>query len=158
MNRGLVVRRHPSLARIFVCLAAAGLAAAIAIAQSQALGNITVVVTNIRNEKGEVLISLYNRADGFPRDQNAIIRSAVVPAESGSISTVFEGLPHGDYAVAVLHDEDASLDMTFGFLNLPKEGYCFSNNVKVKLKAPSFEKVKFALDGDTVTQTLRMRY
>jgi uncharacterized protein (DUF2141 family) len=48
--------------------------------------------------------------------------------------------------------------MTFGAFHLPKEGYCFSNNVKVRLKAPSFNKVKFALDGDNVVQTLMMRY
>ena len=72
--------------------------------------------------------------------------------------TVFEDLPHGDYAIAVLHDEDNSQGMSFGRFHLPKEGYCFSNNVKVRFKAPKFKKTKFTLDGDSVTQTLRMRY
>ena len=87
-----------------------------------ALGNINVVITNLRNTNGEVLISLYNKAEGFPRDHSAIVRSAaVVPDESGQVRTVFEDLPHGDYAVAVLHDEDRSLGMTFGRFHLPKE-------------------------------------
>jgi uncharacterized protein (DUF2141 family) len=122
-------------------------------------GGITVVITNLRNADGEVLISLYNKAEGFPKDRSTIIRSAAIPADaSGRVTTVFEDLPYGDYAVAVLHDEDGSNDMTFGALHLPKEGYCFSNNVKVVFKAPKFEKAKFMLDGDNVTQTLRMRY
>ena len=128
-------------------------------AQSPPLGDINVIITELRNADGEVLISLYNTAEGFPRDRGTIIRSAAVPADaSGQVTTVFEDLPFGDYAIAVLHDEDLSRDMSFGRFHLPKEGYCFSNNVKVRFKAPKFEKAKFTLDGDSVTQTLRMRY
>ena len=127
--------------------------------QPPALGDITVVITNLRNGDGEVLISLYNKAEGFPRDRSTIIRAAAVPADSsGQITTVFEDLSYGDYAIAVLHDEDLSQGMTFGRFHLPKEGHCFSNNVKVRFKAPKFKKAKFTLDGENVTQTLRMRY
>jgi uncharacterized protein (DUF2141 family) len=128
-------------------------------AQSPTLGDITVVITNLRNAEGEILISLYDKAEGFPKDREAIIRSAAVaPDASGQVTIVFEDLPHGDYAIAVLHDEDISQDMTFGAFHLPKEGYCFSNNVKVRFRPPKFKKTKFTLDGDDVTQTLRMRY
>ena len=127
--------------------------------QSPSRGDITVVITNIRNDDGEILISLYDKAEGFPKDRSAIIRTAAIPAElSGQVTTVFDDLPYGDYAIAVLHDEDLSQDMTFGAFHLPKEGYCFSNNVKVRFKPPKFKKTKFTLDGDNVTQTLRMKY
>ena len=123
------------------------------------LGNITVVITDLRNSQGEVLISLYNKAEGFPRDRNTIIRAAALtPEESGQVSTVFDGLPYGEYAIACLHDEDGSEAMSFGKLHLPKEGYCFSNNVKVRFRAPKFKKAKFVLDSENVTQTLKMRY
>jgi len=128
-------------------------------AQSPTLGDITVVITNLRSTDGKILISLYDKAEGFPRDRDTIIRTAAVaPGPSGQVTTVFEDMPHGDYAIAVLHDEDNSLDMTFGAFHLPKEGYCFSNNVKVRFKPPKFKKTKFTLDGENVTQTLRMRY
>jgi len=128
-------------------------------ALSPDLGDITVVITELRSTNGEILISLYDKAEGFPRDREAIIRTAVVtPDDSGQVTTIFEDLPHGEYAIAVLHDEDGSQGMTFGRFHLPKEGYCFSNNVKVRFKPPKFKKTKFTLDGDGVTQTLRMRY
>jgi len=128
-------------------------------AESPTLGDITVVITDLRNTEGEILISLYDKAEGFPKDREAIIRTAAIPSDaSGQVTTVFEGLPHGDYAIAVLHDEDASQGMTFGRFHLPKEGYCFSNNVKVRFKPPKFKKTMFTLDGDNVTQTLKMRY
>ena len=122
-------------------------------------GDITVIITNLRTSEGEVLISLYNKAEGFPRDRRTIVRTAAVsPDGSGQLTTVFEDLPYGDYAIACLHDEDLSQGMTFGRFHLPKEGYCFSNNVKVRFKAPKFKKAKFTLDSGNVTQTLRMRY
>jgi len=128
-------------------------------AQSPDVGDIEVVITDLRNIDGEVLISLYNKAEGFPKDRDAIIRTAAVaPDASGQVTTVFMKLPYGEYAIAVLHDEDYSQDMTFGRFHLPKEGYCFSNNVKVRFKPPKFKKTKFTLDGEGVTQTLRMRY
>jgi len=140
---------------VFFSLTVAGAAES----QSPALGDITVIITGLRNADGEVLVSLYNKAEGFPRDRGTIIRSAAVPADaSGQVTTVFEDLPFGDYAIAVLHDEDLSQGMTFGRFHLPKEGHCFSNNVKVRFKAPKFERAKFTLDGEHVTQTLRMRY
>jgi len=144
---------------ITLSVAAVILAAGEIEAQSVVTGDINVVITNLRSADGEVLISLYNTTEGFPRDRSAIIRGSSIAADaSGQVTTVFEGLPHGEYAIAVLHDEDNSLGMTFGAFHLPKEGYCFSNNVKVRIKPPKFEKAKFTLDGENVTQTLRMRY
>ena len=128
-------------------------------AQTSSTGNITVEITGLRSNEGEILVSLYNKAEGFPRDRSAIAEAvALTPDKSTQVTTVFENLPYGDYAIAVLHDEDSSLGMTFGKLHLPKEGYCFSNNVKVRFKAPKFKKAKFTLDQENVTQTLRMRY
>ena len=128
-------------------------------AQARDLSDITVIITNLRNTDGDILISLYDKAEGFPKGRNAIIRTAVVtPDASGQVTTIFKDLPHGDYAIAVLHDEDTSQGMTFGAFHLPKEGYCFSNNVKVRFRPPKFKKTMFTLDGDGVTQTLKMRY
>lgn len=151
--------RNTSLLAITLTLLVASTFAVDIEAQSTSLGDITVVITDLRNADGEILISLYDKAEGFPRDREAIIRTAVIPSDaSGQVTTVFDDLPHGEYAIAVLHDEDASLGMTFGTFHLPKEGYCFSNNVKVRFKPPKFKKTMFSLDGDGVTQTLRMRY
>ena len=151
--------RNTSLLAITLALLVASTFAVDIEAQSPTLGDITVVITDLRTTDGEILISLYDKAEGFPKDRDAIVRTAAVePDVSGQVTTIFEDLPHGDYAIAVLHDEDGSQGMTFGTFHLPKEGYCFSNNVKVRFKPPKFKKTKFTLDGDGVNQTLRMRY
>jgi len=151
--------RNTSLLAITLALLVASIFVVDIEAQSPTLGDITVVINDLRTTDGEILISLYDKAEGFPKDRDAIVRTAAVePDVSGQVTTIFEDLPHGDYAIAVLHDEDGSQGMTFGTFHLPKEGYCFSNNVKVRFKPPKFKKTKFTLDGDGVTQTLRMKY
>jgi uncharacterized protein (DUF2141 family) len=128
-------------------------------AEPSSEGDITVEILALRNTAGQVLISLYNKAEGFPRDRDAVIESKIVtPIADTEFEVVFENYPHGDYAIAVLHDENMNTDMDFGFLHLPKEGYCFSNNVKPRLSAPSFKRAKFALSSAGVTQSLRMVY
>lgn len=156
MVKRIAPRRVTSLALLALCFAAAFYPPH---ANVSDIGNITVEILALRNLEGQVLISLYNNAEGFPRDRDAVIESkAVTPIASADFEVVFENFRHGDYAIAVLHDENMSADMDFGFLHLPKEGYCFSNNVKPRLRAPPFKKAKFALNADNVTQRLRMVY
>ena len=43
--------------------------------QTSTRGTITVTITSLRSNEGEILISLYNKAEGFPRDRNAVIQA-----------------------------------------------------------------------------------
>ena len=109
-------------------------------------GDLEVVVSGLRNQDGQLLISLYVRAEGFPEDRKIVRKTLVVDdLPKGEASVVFEDLPAGDYAIAILHDEDENGDMTYRLGILPKEGYGFSNNVKPRLKAPSFAETKVDL-------------
>ena len=115
-------------------------------AENTAHGTLKVVVSGLRNTKGKVLISLYSGPRGFPSDRSAVTRSVTVSDfPGGRAAASFDDLPYGEYAVAILHDEDSNGDMTYRLKVLPKEGYGFSNNVKPKLKAPSFESAKVTL-------------
>jgi uncharacterized protein (DUF2141 family) len=128
-------------------------------AQPAAKGSLTVIVTGLRNDNGQVLFSLYNKAEGFPRDRSQIMQTAEVTRITSKQATVtFRDLPYGDYAVAILHDENRSGDMDYNLLHLPKEGYGFSNNVAVKLTPPAFKAAKFPLNAPRVTTSITARY
>ena len=122
------------------------------------LSNLSVRVDGVRNDRGVVLVSLYDQAEGFPRDRDAVLLTQKVVASKGSVHVHFGELAPGEYAIAVLHDENESGDMDSNFIGLPKEGYGFSNDVKPKLKAPSFDDTKFRVDGDETEVVLEMRY
>ena len=128
-------------------------------ARAMSTGSVVVEITELRSSKGQVLVSIYNDAKGYPRNRDAVLQTKIVePIESTDVQVVFENLPHGEYALAIMHDENASGDMDYAAFGLPAEGYCFSNNLRPRLRAPKFKKAKFALDRDVVTQTIRMLY
>ena len=111
---------------------------------------IKVDVTGFRNGKGQLGCSLFNGPDGFPRDNSKIYKRVFVPIKDGHGECVFSGIPAGDYAVTIFHDEDSSRKFKMNFVGYPLEGYGFSNNVVPQFKAPSFDETKFQYDGKNV--------
>jgi len=122
-------------------------------------GTLNVQINKLRNTKGHVLVSLYNKAEGFPRNKKVIFRTEKVKVITGrSVTVSFRKIPYGNYAVAVLHDENQSGDMDYRFFGIPKEGYCFSNNAVPFLSPPSFDQAKFRLNRSEKIIKLNMRY
>jgi uncharacterized protein (DUF2141 family) len=109
-------------------------------------GSVTVEVTNLKNNKGSILISLYNTAESFPENGKNAVAKTTAPIVGQKAMVTFKNLPYGKYAAAFLHDENNNLKMDFNIVGMPKEGFGFSNNPKVTLSTPSFEKAAFKLD------------
>lgn len=86
-------------------------------------------------------------------DANALTRS--IPA--GTRTVRFEGLPVGDYALAVIHDENGNRKLDT-FAGIPREGFGFSRNPSIGFGAPRFTAAKFTLDSDVQAQEIRMHY
>lgn len=123
--------------------------------------SITVEITNLRNSKGAVLISLYNsaNADHFTDDPaKYAVGKKKVTIRNNKAYVTFSDLPLGKYAVAIMHDENDNNKMDFNIVRMPKEGYGFSNDAKVVLGPPSFEKAAFDLRENTKTISIKMTY
>ncbi|HEX7847997.1 MAG TPA: DUF2141 domain-containing protein [Chitinophagaceae bacterium] len=118
---------------------------------------LTVSITNLRNDKGHVLISLFKNGDGYPDKPDKAFRKEKLSIKNNKASVVFNDLPAGDYAIAILHDEDDDLRMNKTWLGLPKEGYGFSNNVMGTFGPPSYSKAKFAHSNPS-SQEIKTRY
>ncbi len=113
--------------------------------QEPQTGNITVTVTSLENTEGQIRAALYNRAEGFPNDNNKIFKSVSVPAEKPKTVLVFENVPYGDYAVALLHDKNENGKMDSNVFGYPQEGYGVSNNQLPTFSAPNFAEASFPL-------------
>src|SRR3989338_6853652 len=115
--------------------------------------SLAVQVNGVQSErKGEVGIALFENKNGYPIHIEHAYEPAWIPIESdrASVSHTFEGLPAGDYAVSVLHDENGNRKLersTFGF---PKEGVGFSKDQRVKLSAPDYDDCSFLLSGGEI--------
>lgn len=119
-------------------------------------GELSVDVANLRSHKGFVRVCLTADPQNFPAcidDAQAVTRS--IPASATNIR--FEGLAHGDYAVAVIHDENGNRKLDT-FAGIPREGFGFSRNPPVTFGPPRFSAARFTVAGDAETQQVRMRY
>jgi len=110
-------------------------------------GGIKVEVIAFRNDKGQLGCSLWPGPDGFPRDDSHILKHLWAPIKSAHGECVFGGVPAGDYAVTLFHDENGNGKFDSNFIGYPLEGYGFSNNAKAQFAAPSFDECKFHYDG-----------
>lgn len=120
------------------------------------VAQLEVDVTKLRSSRGVIRICLTSDPGNFPAcvgDARAITRN--VPA--GSPTVRFDGLGTGDYAIAVIHDENGNrkLDTTLG---IPREGFGFSRNPAIGFGPPKFTAARFTLDADGAQQNIKMRY
>ncbi|MEM0999010.1 MAG: DUF2141 domain-containing protein [Bacteroidota bacterium] len=128
---------------------------------SPAQGRIVVKVIAFRSSNGSIELSLYDKKQAeadFP-DIEVITRRTRNPVVNSSVTeVVFDNVPYGSYAIAGHHDENDNGEMDYNFIGLPKEGYCFSNDAKPVLSAPSFDKAEFRLDSKEKVLYVAMQY
>lgn len=121
--------------------------------------SVSVTITELRNNKGHVLISVYKDGVGYPEEVDKAVRRAKITITNKTASISFTGLAAGNYAVAILHDENDDEKMNTSFFGLPKEGYGFSNNVMGSFGPPSFSKASFQYTaGQSKTISIKTRY
>ena len=120
---------------------------------------LTVVVNGIQNQKGEVCIGLYSQQKGFPLNTKNVVKSACTQIIGNSIKQQFTGLKHGNYAVAIVDDQNGDRKLTRDFFGIPKEGCGISNNPKVSIKTgtPKFRDASFRFNSNK-TIYISMKY
>jgi len=60
--------------------------------------------------------------------------------------------------VVCFHDENSNGKFDENALGMPKEGYCFSNNVKPRFSAPNFSQCAFDYKGGDQSISITMLY
>lgn len=116
--------------------------------------DLTVNVAGLKNANGQVLVAMFDRAAGFLKQP---VRVAAVTAQQGTVNVSFTGLPAGDYALNVFHDENANGKLDKNVIGMPTEPYGFSNDAAGNYGPPSFQDaaVRLADTGGSATITLR---
>jgi uncharacterized protein (DUF2141 family) len=120
-------------------------------------GSIELNISNIRNSEGLILVSVFNQAEGFPSDTTKVLRSFVLEARHPSVVLYIDDLPYGDYAVALVHDENKNYQLDTNLVGAPVEGYGASGANK-RFSAPVFRNSKFPVREEKVEIEIRMNY
>ena len=123
-----------------------------------AAGEVVITITDLRSDKGVVRACMTTQEKIFPKcRKDPASHRTVVPAGE-SVTIRFTDVEPGEYAVALLHDEnnDGKANRALGMM--PKEGYGFSRDAKVRMGPPKFDDAVFEHAGEDQELTIKMRY
>lgn len=134
------------------------LAGSPSIADTPPTGVLSVRISQLRSNNGQVGCTLYSSSKGFPTDPTAALQRRWCRITSAASTCTFDPIPAGIYAVACFHDENKNGKCDTGLFGIPTEGTVVSNHAKGFMGAPSFDKAKFSFSGTASDLQLRMGY
>jgi uncharacterized protein (DUF2141 family) len=116
-----------------------------------------VNVERLRSHSGLLHVCVTQDSAHFPDCENdpAAARESFRAATTRTVR--FQNLPSGNYAVAILHDENGN-DRLDRFAGIPREGIGFSRNPQFSFGPPRFSAARFRLGNSRENQRIRMRY
>lgn len=104
---------------------------------------VTIEIKELKNSKGQILLELSDA------DKN-VLKGYTHEIQNGQCIITLDGLKPGKYAFKYFHDENSNKKLDTNLIGIPKEGFGFSNNAKGKFGPPSFEKMIFKINSDTI--------
>jgi uncharacterized protein (DUF2141 family) len=130
----------------------------ILLTQQNTKNEISVGISGLKNQKGQVLIYLFSSETGFPTEFNSAFRSGKANI-SGTVSQfVFYDIPPGNYAIAIVHDENSDAKLGTNFIGIPSEGIGVSNNPKGSLGPPKFNEAVFSHQNGPTKISIKTNY
>lgn len=119
---------------------------------------LTVDISNVQNDKGQIGCSLYSKDDGFPSKPKKADAVVFVKSKAGKATCLFKGLKAGKYAVSVMHDEDEDGELKTSMVGRPKEWWGVSNNVPPeRFGPPKYEPALISYTGAPKTIKVKLR-
>ena len=138
-----LTRSALSAAGLTLALGLGAPATCLAQARGDGAAALRVEVSSFRNAKGTLNCRLFTEAAGFPDGEGArTLRIAIAGTQA---TCVFDDLPPGTYAVAVVHDENGNGQLDKNFLGIPNEGYGVSNNRTYAASSPKWDESRFTV-------------
>jgi uncharacterized protein (DUF2141 family) len=120
-------------------------------------GELTVTISDIRNDSGYVLAAVYDNEAGFLKPPLARV-SVKFKAAAGTASFALPDLPPGKYAIVAFHDENDNGKLDRNSLGAPTEGFGFSNDARGTGGPPSFAAAAITFDGASKALKIPLDY
>ena len=121
--------------------------------QAQETNSLTVTVSNIKTQKGTIMIGLYKDENTF---LDKVFKAQKTDANSTSVTVTFKNIPAGEYGISLFHDKDENGELNTNFIGIPSEPYAFSNNAKGMFGPAKWEDVKFSITEKETIQNIKL--
>jgi uncharacterized protein (DUF2141 family) len=121
------------------------------------LGELEINIPKLRNDRGMLHLCLTQDPKAFLDCRaDPAARKLSLPANAER-KLHFGGLAPGSYVVAVIHDENGNGKLDT-ILAIPREGFGFSRNPKIRMGPPRFDEVRFQINSGANRQSVEMKY
>jgi uncharacterized protein (DUF2141 family) len=122
------------------------------------VGQVSINISNIRNNKGSIRLGVYQNEKQYKTDQAFVKKIVKKNSLTANTLTVDIPLAAGVYGIALMDDENDNGKMDFGFI-LPEEGFGFSNIYHEGLSKPDYKKITFKVEPQKSHLVhIKMRY
>lgn len=120
--------------------------------------DLTVVIQNIQQDTGNVMLGLFSTPEDFPKTaiQGMFVTAAKRDA-TGRITLVMRDLAPGQYAVSAFHDIDGNGKLNTNLMGMPIEPYGFSNDAQGQFGPPAFKAAAITLPAQGLTIQLSVK-
>ncbi len=116
--------------------------------------DLNVEISGIAEAKGEVMVALFNKSEGWLR--KGVIASTAAPAQVGTVKVSFPNLADGEYAVSVIQDLNSNKKLDSNAIGMPIEPYGFSNDAAGNFGPPTYDQAKFKLGPDSKSIKIKL--
>ena len=115
-----------------------------------------ITIADVREEVGTIYIGVYTNEETW-KDLDPTHKLTAKPATPKTTVTI--ELEPGEYAVSTYHDvnDDEEFNRK-GVFRLPGEPFAFSNDPKIRMRIPSWKRVKFKVDVEEKEHTLTLKH
>lgn len=114
--------------------------------------DLTIIVNNVQQEDGKIMLGLFNGAEGFPKTSS---HGTSTPAKerntAGQVLLTLKGLAPGQYAASSYHDLDGNSKLSTNMMGMPTEPYGFSNNARGMFGPPTFKDAAILVGSEDLT-------
>lgn len=117
-----------------------------------------IIVKGLRSSNGQVLLSLFTNQEGFPSGVENVYFKTNFILTNRRAEIFLKGIPYGEYAVSVIHDENSNFELDTYFIGIPKEGVGASRNPETKIGPPKYRDAVFKFFSDFLKIPIRLSY
>ncbi len=121
-------------------------------------GNLSVTIDGLKNQKGQVCLSVFSSSQGFPNKNDRALAIQCVKLTGTAPTITFPKLKAGNYAVAVIHDANSDNKLNTNGFGIPIEGFGFSQNPKILTGPPKFSDASVLVVGANTEVQIQMQY
>lgn len=112
-----------------------------------------ITIENIKDQQGTFIIAIFDSKENYLKKAHT---KKTVTVSGESIQLIKIPLKEGEYAVAIIHDQNGNDKLDTNFLGIPKEAFGFSNKSLGLFGRPSFEETKFTQTHEGTKLTIKL--